>query len=265
METNNNQNETSAEKTAKILDKIKKLMKLQASAEKIGSIHEAEKAATMIQKLLTEYNLSMDSVGDLDADDNKREQVTEDRDMSWFVPTIGGQWKMKLAVTISRFNFCKIVITNTKKRTFMIIGTQANIDVCKYLIEMLTEKFVAIGKREYQNYAKDLYYGQKAISYDAYVRRFCEGANVGLYHKLRAEAKEVQKEYGEARVISLVIFNDKAIENYIAEKIGPLGKGKASSNYKQDDVTAKGYRTGRNVQLNSGAVGTPTKNLALGN
>lgn len=43
----------------KIIEKLKKLMRLQQSALKIGSEGEANAAAAAISRLLTQYNLSL--------------------------------------------------------------------------------------------------------------------------------------------------------------------------------------------------------------
>ena len=52
----------------KILEKIKKLIRHKESAEKIGSISEAEAFAVKIQKLLNEYNISL---SDIDLEERK--------------------------------------------------------------------------------------------------------------------------------------------------------------------------------------------------
>jgi hypothetical protein len=206
---------TNSETTEKILEKIKKLMRLQKSSEMTGDVNEANKAAAIIQNLLTEYNLSLDNIGDLNSDVKKDEKVVEDKNMSWFVPTIGGQWRLKMSNTIARFNFCKVLILNKKKRTFAIIGKQENIDVCKYLIDMLSERFLAIGKAEFKKYENTFQYINNPISYDAYVRRFCEGANSGLYDKLKAERNESERKFSQTKVTAIVVYNDKAIDNYM--------------------------------------------------
>lgn len=51
-----------------VISKIRKLLKLQFNAEKIGSTGEAFQAAKMVKKLLIEYNLSM---GDIGSEDEK--------------------------------------------------------------------------------------------------------------------------------------------------------------------------------------------------
>ena len=42
-----------------VIQKIRKLLKLQYGAEKIGNSGEAYQAAKLVRKLLLEYNLSM--------------------------------------------------------------------------------------------------------------------------------------------------------------------------------------------------------------
>lgn len=49
-----------------VISKIRKLLKLQFNAEKIGSTGEAYQAAKMVRKLLMEYNLSMGDIGNED-------------------------------------------------------------------------------------------------------------------------------------------------------------------------------------------------------
>lgn len=53
-----------------VLKKLRKLQKLYEGAKKINSEGEAANAAALIQKLLTEYNLTMDEVG---TDEQKKE------------------------------------------------------------------------------------------------------------------------------------------------------------------------------------------------
>ena len=48
----------------KILDKIKKLLKLQHSAETLGNEGEAYAAANAVHRLLTTYNLSLSDVSE---------------------------------------------------------------------------------------------------------------------------------------------------------------------------------------------------------
>ena len=55
-----------------VISKIRKLLKLQYGAEKIGSMGEACQAAKAVKKLLLEYNLSMGDIEDEDAGSARR-------------------------------------------------------------------------------------------------------------------------------------------------------------------------------------------------
>ena len=46
-----------------VINKIRKLLRLQFNAEKIGSTGEAYQAAKMVRKLLMDYNLSLGDIG----------------------------------------------------------------------------------------------------------------------------------------------------------------------------------------------------------
>ena len=48
----------------KILDKIRKLLKLQSSAEALGNEGEAYTAANAVHRLLTAYNLTLGDISD---------------------------------------------------------------------------------------------------------------------------------------------------------------------------------------------------------
>ena len=54
----------------KIVEKLKKLMRLQEGAKKIGSEGEANAAAAAISRLLTQYNLSL-----MDIDPEERKET----------------------------------------------------------------------------------------------------------------------------------------------------------------------------------------------
>lgn len=64
----------------KIVEKLKKLMRLQKSAQKIGSEGEANAAAAAISRLLTQYNLSL---MDIDPEERKKGNFTDTANRSY--------------------------------------------------------------------------------------------------------------------------------------------------------------------------------------
>ena len=60
----------------KIVERLKKLMRLQQSAQKIGSEGEANAAAAAISRLLTQYNLSLMDINPEERKESLRVQRT---------------------------------------------------------------------------------------------------------------------------------------------------------------------------------------------
>ena len=60
----------------KVLRKLAKLKKLYEGAKKINSEGEANNAAVLIQKLLTEYNLTMDEI---ETEDEKKSDLIHEQ------------------------------------------------------------------------------------------------------------------------------------------------------------------------------------------
>ena len=96
METNN-------EKLNAIQAKLRKLQKMYEGAKAINSEGEAAAAAAAIQRILTEYNLTMDEVGV----EPEKNAVIQTEESGFTFRSIGGQWQQKLYSVICRYNFCR--------------------------------------------------------------------------------------------------------------------------------------------------------------
>ena len=73
----------------KVLSKLAKLKKLYEGAKKINSEGEANNAAVLIQKLLTEYNLTMDEI---ETEDEKKSDFIHECLSGYEYKSIGGYW-----------------------------------------------------------------------------------------------------------------------------------------------------------------------------
>ena len=93
----------------KVMRKIQKLKKLYEGAKKINSEGEAQNAAALIQKLLTEYNLTMEEVGsEQEKEDNK---VMHENVSGFTYKSIGGIWEQRLTHVICKWNFVNVIFT----------------------------------------------------------------------------------------------------------------------------------------------------------
>ena len=96
METNN-------EKLNAIQAKLRKLQKMYEGAKSINSEGEAAAAAAAIQRILTEYNLTMDEVGV----EPEKNAVIQTEESGFTFRSIGGQWQQKLYSVLCKYNFCR--------------------------------------------------------------------------------------------------------------------------------------------------------------
>lgn len=238
---------------SKILDKIKKLVKKQQSAEELGSVKEAEIFAAKVQELLNKHNLSMSQL----SKDKIQEEVT-DNILKRKIPSIGGNSNMQILSAIARNNWCKVYsYGKASSNQCILIGSPENVEVVKYIASVVTPIFVRASKVAYQEYLAD--YGP-VIGLDTYQRRFIMGAAEGLNDKLAAEK---EKFVAENDCTALVRTNEVAITDYADKKYGSSSKGrKTVTNRAAAGAYDNGYKTGKNVSINKG-VGT-TKPISRG-
>ena len=130
----------------KILAKLKKLKALYESAKKIESEGEAQAAAAAIQRLLTQYNLSMEEI-DEESTDNK---ILHEETSGYTYKSIGGCWESKLTNVLCENNFCKLLLKNGSYKSMIIIGKKENVETVKWMRTFLSEIFVSLSKIRYK-------------------------------------------------------------------------------------------------------------------
>lgn len=244
----------------KIKTKLQKLMRLYEGAKKINSEGEANAAAAAIQRLLTQYNLTM---GDVSQEEQEKDVVKESVMSCYRFKSIGGDWEFKLMFVVCKWNFCKVFrYGKTKDKNMIFFGKEENMETVKWLYNMLCERFVKFGKDRYKQYQDTLEYQMKPIGLDTYLRRYLEGCSKGLDMKFKEEAdrEKVQnedKDYG-TKVTALVVRNGAEIDKYVGEKFGGYQKGRAMPSAKHDSCYAYGVKDGKNTQINK-QVETSTK------
>lgn len=244
-----------------VLKKLRKLQNLYEGAKKINSEGEANAAAAAIQRLLTQYNLSMDEIG---TDEEKaKDTVFEEKVDGFTYKSIGGEWEFRLLYVLCKWNFCKCFQVGSTYRRLMIFGKKENIETVKWLRGMLAERFVAFSKNRFKEYKKTMEYAMKPISMDKYQRSYLMGCAAGLDAKLKEESdreKAKNAEYG-AKVTALVVRNDTAVTEYIENKY-KVGRGRArKENF--DSARAYGYKDGKNTELHK-QVSAGAKSQAYG-
>ena len=109
-----------------VINKIRKLLKLQYNAENIGSTGEAYQCAKIVKKLLMDYNLSLSDI-DMTAD-QKSIKISESTDFA-SGSMYGNQWKFSLLEVIAVNNLCKSY--KRQNGGIFVLGTDANVTIVK--------------------------------------------------------------------------------------------------------------------------------------
>lgn len=137
-------------KVDKILDRVKKLLKLSESP----NLNEAEAAAAKAQELLTKYKLSMFEVENFN--DQEQEEIlnlTDDDSLDSFKNNIA-LWKTTLAVAIAKANNCRIYTLRIKteedidKAKLALVGTVSNTQIVKCLYHYIVNEIERLAKRD---------------------------------------------------------------------------------------------------------------------
>lgn len=225
----------------KIVERLKKLMRLQQSAKKIGSEGEANAAAAAISRLLTQYNLSL---MDIDPEERKESLQMQRTGHISFKDTYG-LWKRLLMNVICEFNYCKVFLISGQTN-MIVVGTEANTSAAVYLYDMLRSIFRKLAPVRYEEFVKGKRGAIRTEKYKRkYIASYLNGCVYGLKEKLTIEAKanEVQEK-------SLVVCHNQLIDEYMSS-YEPVHR-KAAKTKKKDVVEAfiSGYRDGKKTNIN---------------
>lgn len=230
----------------KILNRLRKLKTFYEGAKKINSEGEAAAAAAKIQRLLTQYNLSMEEI----TPEERNDEVMHEVASGYTFKSIGGIWEFKLVHVLAKWNFCQAYIYGNSYKTILLVGKPENVETVKWLRSLLSEKFVSFSKDRYKEYKETIEYHLKPIGLDTYQRSYLIGATEGLDAKLKVESdadKAKDADYG-AKVTALVVRNSQAVQEYIDLKFKKGGTRKSSMKTRSG-AHAAGFKDGKNVEL----------------
>jgi len=229
-----------------VLGKLKKLKALYEGAKEIKSEEEANAAAAAIQRLLVQYNISMEEV---ERKTEKVDNVLEEPTSGYTYKSIGGIWEFRLLTVICKWNFCKCFTLNKSTKNLLIFGKKENLETVKWLRDFLSDKFVYLSKIRFKEYQKTEEYINRPIGKDKYQRSYLVGCADGLDYKLQEESDKDKKEDEvlSSKITSLVVRNKYEIEEYISHKYHPVNG--RSFTTKINNSYSNGFNDGKNTEL----------------
>ena len=230
-----------------IMSKIKKLKAHYESAMKIGSENEAAVAAAFINKLLLQYNLTMEEV---DLNERPEDPINHEIISGFEYKSIGGEWENRLTNVLCKHNLCRAYVYGSSYKRLLIVGKHENMELVKWLLAMLKERYVAFSKIAYKKYKESADYCYTRYSRDRFQRSYLLGCAEGLDEKLTAEREREKKEdtVFAAQVNALVVQSDSALKAYVAEQFGKTGH-RAGGHSDAYSARQAGREEGRRTEL----------------
>lgn len=226
----------------KILDRVKKLLAKAESAKEIGSLAEAEAFMQKVNELMIEYNLSMHDIRMAAAADNDKfadwiygEYVEYKENLA------GGRWRMDLIKMICRHTLTGIVF-NTHIKKFRVYGQIENVESTVWQYNFLSSRLLSMAKDARKESAEALEHCRHT-----FLKDYLMGSIHGIERKLIEQAKESKL---KDAVNQLIKYNDKALDEYVKEKVGDVIKSMPRGNQTlASGAYKKGYNDGKSMSM----------------
>ena len=231
----------------KIMSKIKKLKALYEGAKAIGSEGEAQNAAALMNKLLLQYNLSMDEI---DLTERPKDPVGHEIISGYEYKSIGGEWENRLTTVLCNHNLCRCYVYGSSYKRLMIVGKRENMELVKWMLHMLKERYVDFSKIAYKEYKESSEYRYTRYSKDRFQRSYLLGCAEGLNAKLTEERENEKKQNEQfaTQVNALMVRTSGALDEYVKEQFGKTGH-RAGGHANAYSARKAGYEEGRRTEL----------------
>jgi len=226
-----------------VLELLRKLFAFEEGANKIGSLNEAEVAASKIQEILLKYNLDRDKVKG-----EKNKYVMRRLKVSDYSSKNEGKWIRMLLSGIAVYNLCEIIIRAYGSREdseYCLIGTEENTEIVEYLFNQLRVRIYELSKVSWQTY-----FGLEKKN--TYLRGFLMGAAIGVRNRLHKDWEKAQE--SNQNTMALVKSNTAELDEFKNSVFTNL-KSKGYSSSSSIDGYSKGIKVGKSIDIHKGIAG----------
>lgn len=246
--------------TEKILDKLQKIKIHAESAQKIGSVEEAETFSRMLQQLLLKHKLEMT---DLEFTKEEKAEPVDRYLVNWRdvrVRQARIDWIERLAGIVARAHFCRILI-HPKSSRITLVGRKTDAEVAEFMIvtlvraaEGLAESERGVYKREFIQRYPTYQEGNGEwvrIGREGFRRSFLQSFTLRLHKRFQEERASQEGSTSTA----LARFNraEAAVEDFMKQFTGKAGILKRTTSW-----NAAGWERGKQaadaVSLKANAV-----------
>ena len=230
-------------KTARLYDKLRKLIALKDSALYVGSVREA----AAIQRLLREYNLSEEEIPEGERIANPI--IMEDLPYYFVYRTT---WFRNMVTDLAKNNLCELVAnvvrvgSRSTGQNLTVIGRETNVRMVTFIATQLANRFVAFCRQEYASYRqRKIRMGLTPSSEAVFARNYLIGCVSGLSQRLKEQNRPTE--------MGLVLSRKAENDAFIKERFDNLGKLKAKTPVVENrQAFLDGYRKGKEVDIYEG-------------
>ena len=225
----------------KIIERIKKLHDHAASAQKLGSLEEAQAFAAKVQEMLVEYNLTLWEVESTQEQRDEQELLQrfgKGEKVSYRCSQAGHGWKLELLNTLATANFCRGLV-QSQLGTAYVYGRLENIETTMWLYHYLSTQLMYLAQRAWRERKQQ----RRRTSRFRFLRHWLLGAVDGVETVVMSQkAKNSSSE--------LMLYNEKALNDYKkAADIQVNGTYSIDLSLQDMHVYQSGYEQGRKVTL----------------
>lgn len=245
-----------------ILIRIKKLLALSGNNT---NEHEAAEAASKAQELLIRYNLSAESLDEINIE--KKEPLTRQSYTKHKTGKNEARWKVDLSFIVARANLCEVLHTAIPGGRNYIewFGTPSNIEVAQYLFETLCYDLEKIADTRWQQllelrklqnqYPSIQMFTDPELMWvhgKSWKASFFQGAIDVIRIRLNQGVDSLKK---DPNLNALITTNDQAVAKYIDNLYPKLGSGYKGGNISALSGYAAGKAAGEKIQFKRGING----------
>jgi len=220
-----------------VLQRIAKLSEL--TTDRGATQAEAEQAASMIQKLLDKYSLSMEQVKPIkqqSSQDVQFERFNRDT-VRWF------DWELRLLDAVTYAASVHYVYNST---WITFIGMAQDVTLAKQLYIQFRAIAETLAKRAVREYSANTWQDARSLRGASSVRNYRLSYLIGFAKGLHAAFREAKRASEQANQIqALVLVKDALIETATKERYPHLGKPRNYSSTSNQQAERVGFNDGK--------------------
>lgn len=230
-----------------IINKIRALIEKAQSNKEIGELAEAESLIAMAEKLMEKYNIDMHAV-------RMAAAMSNDKFANWVYGErvyttehlAGNRWRHDLIKMLCEHNLTAVIFgAKGEKPSFRVYGDISNVEVTVFLYHFLDMTLLRLAK-EYRASLDSITRDMLGCRHTV-LKSFLDGAITGISRKLHDQKEESEH---KAAMGALIKYNDKALDEYLKEKIKDfVSKMPKQVDVKVDSAFEAGRIAGENVKL----------------